>query len=59
MKKLIVLTFIIAVAWIAGCKKESVCDGPPKVNAGMDITAVDQTSVTLLGTTSAMVRGVQ
>ena len=53
MKKIIVLTSIIAIAWIAGCKKESVCDGPPKVNAGTDITAVDQTSVTLSGTTSA------
>jgi L-ascorbate metabolism protein UlaG (beta-lactamase superfamily) len=53
MKKTIILTSIIAIAWMVGCKKESVCDGPPKVDAGKDITVTDQTSVNLTGTSSA------
>jgi L-ascorbate metabolism protein UlaG (beta-lactamase superfamily) len=53
MKKLIVISSAIALTWIAGCKKESVCDSPPKVNAGTDVVLVDQTSVTLSGTTTA------
>lgn len=52
-EKIIVLTFVIAVTYLAGCKKESVCDGPPEVNAGTDVIVTDQTSVILAGTTTA------
>ena len=58
MKKSISVIAFIGTLWVIGCKKESVCDGPPKVNAGQDITVVNQNSVNLAGTTSASQGGV-
>ncbi|WP_394994406.1 MBL fold metallo-hydrolase [Emticicia sp.] len=58
MKTIISLVLLITILWVASCTKESVCDGPPKVSAGMDVSLVDMTSVTLTGTSSAVEGGV-
>ncbi len=51
MKKTLLTVMILTLIWIGGCKKDDPCH-IPVVSAGDDVVLVDQTSVTLKGTTS-------
>lgn len=53
MRRSISLIAFIGTLLVIGCKEEKICEGPPKVNAGQDVSVNGQNSVDLAGTTSA------